>query len=212
MTHSNTLLPFIVENGDQISILSHYLGVGEGIGRRASVCIGARFRVHRGALPCASGRASVRVEARFGTRRGALQVRVEARCRYASRRASGTRRAQKAYESEFKTWKRRASGALFRPGGWTRKFWCSWTKDEMDASFRKESKPFPSPNSFSRGRPSLFSAFPCLQCRFCSLLSLLISFSFSLSLSSSIYFFPFYELQHKCHLFLIPHYCDLLAK
>ncbi|RVX04998.1 hypothetical protein CK203_019171 [Vitis vinifera] len=98
-----------------------------------------------GALQCASGRASVRVEARFGTRRGALQVRVEARFRYASRRASGTRRgalqvrvearfryasrraagtrrAQKAYESDFKTWKRRASGALFRPGGWTRKF------------------------------------------------------------------------------------------
>ena len=52
---------------------------------RASVCIGARFRVHRGALRYASRRASVRVEARFryasrraaGTRRGALQVRVE---------------------------------------------------------------------------------------------------------------------------------------
>ena len=37
-----------------------------------------------GALQCASGRASVCIGARFGTRRGAL--------RYASRRASGTRR------------------------------------------------------------------------------------------------------------------------
>ena len=145
-----------------------------------------------GALQCASGRASVCIGARFRTRRGALQVRVEARCRYASRRASGTRRAQKAYESEFKTWKRRASGALFRPGGWTRKFWCSWTKDEMDASFRKESKPFPSPNSFSlvdAPRSSLFSR----GCSAGSALSFLSSFRFH-SLSLSLFLYLFFSL------------------
>ena len=181
MTHSNTLLPFIVENGDQISILSHYLGVGEGIGRRASVCIGARFRVHRGALPYASRRASVRVEARF---------------RYASRRAAGTRRAQKAYESEFKTWKRRASGALFRPGGWRVEGGrVSFDVVEQKMKWMQVSEKNPNPfqvptlSLVDAPRSSLLSR----GCSAGSALSFLSSFRFH-SLSLSLFLYLFFSL------------------
>ena len=183
MTHSNTLLPFIVENGDQISILSHYLGVGEGIGRRASVCIGARFRVHRGALRYASRRASVRVEARF---------------RYASRRAAGTRRAQKAYESEFKTWKRRASGALFRPGGWRVEggrvsFDVVEQKMKWMQVSEKNPNPFQVPTLFLSWTPLALLCFPVVAVQvLLSPFSPHFVFILSLSLSLPLFiFFPF---------------------
>ena len=191
MTHSNTLLPFIVENGDQISILSHYLGVGEGIGRRASVCIGARFRVHRGALPYASRRAS-------GTRRGALQVRVEPK-RHTSQSSRHGRGAPPVRFSDLE--------------GGRVSFDVVEQKMKWMQVSEKNPNPFQVPTLFLSWTPLALLCFPVVAVQvLLSPFSPHFVFILSLSLSSSIYFFPFYELQHKCHLFLIPHYCDLLAK
>ena len=164
MTHSNTLLPFIVENGDQISILSHYLGVGEGIGRRASVCIGARF----------------------GTRRGALQVRVEARFRYASSPKGIRVRVQDMEEARlrcaFQTWRVEDGRVSFDVVEQKMKW--------MQVS-EKNPNPFqvPTLSLVDAPRSSLFSR----GCSAGSALSFLSSFRFH-SLSLSLFLYLFFSL------------------
>ena len=146
-----------------------------------------------GALQCASGRASVRVEARF---------------RYASSPKGIRVRVQDMEEARlrcaFQTWRVEDGRVSFDVVEQKMKW--------MQVS-EKNPNPFQVPTLFLSWTPLALLCFPVFAVQvLLSPFSPHFVFILSLSLSSSIYFFPFYELQHKCHLFLIPHYCDLLAK